>query len=490
MSQVNDLQGIARRLAAAGYVEHPANEGVYLLHVDGDDTTEYTLICRHWTGYTFESEELVYQPVRQNTPAAYLITPVLKRIVCITPSSTLCILEYSDDEEEWVTDSILRHTVHRNGKIAACVTEGKRLHIFFQDSSESLVYLDINGRTSATIPARLAVGSPIYVDVFNGKTHIFYIDGQDHRIHFVVMTPGKVPTDHMMSTCKLKEGLQQFTVILTPGEGSFSAYALTEGRELLHISGDGGKTVLGTVDAAGGFVSGRAVDRCCAEAWDGTLVADRLKGYLKNDPYFINSAGGEHDITPLAAAVWKGHLDIVKLLLNYGADSNALSPKNRSPLFYATTRSPPENRSAIVRALLRAGAEVDQCHAEDNFNTPLMNAITLFRDKDVVHELLTHGASLTIQNGDGRTAGMLVKGTDLEKELPQLREQPLVNPGPLSPPQSRQGSGEFEKRLIEFLIPLLLLIVSYFKAEDVLDEILMELGGVEGLLDKASSIEG
>jgi hypothetical protein len=59
-------------------------------------------------------------------------------------------------------------------------------------------------------------------------------------------------------------------------------------------------------------------------------------------------------------------------------------------LFYATsTRSRQErDRLAIIRTLLEAGTNVDECYAEIGFNTPLMNAITLIFDIDIVKELL------------------------------------------------------------------------------------------------------
>jgi ankyrin repeat protein len=502
------LQGIARRLAAAGYIEHPTGQGVYILHIDYVDDTNCSLICKHWTGYSFESQEFIHKPVRRDTPAAYFITPAYRCIVCISSSSTLCILEYNTEEEEWVTRSISRCNVHHNGKFAACMTEGRQLHVFFQNPSGKLIHLDMTSRVLSTVPVHATVGSPMFTGVFGGKVHVFYISSRDHRIHFVVMVPGKAPKDNTMSKCELTEGLRQFTVTLTlsKGEASFSAYVLTEGFELLRISGDKKGSVLGTMDAAGEFVSALQMDRCCTEAWDGTLLADRLKGYLNSDPYFINSPGGEHEVTPLAAACWKGHLDIVRLLIDHGADPKALSPKNRTPLFYATTRSPPENRSTIVRTLLRAGADVDQCYAENNFNTPLMDAIKLFRDKDVVHELLKHGASLTVQNGEGQTAGMLAKGAGLDKELPELRQQPLVNfppqlplqqpPPPQSlPPQSplsqspplSQSHQDFsnmqKRRLIEFLVSMLMLIVAYTNTEDILDEVLRGQRGVGSITE-------
>ena len=151
------------------------------------------------------------------------------------------------------------------------------------------------------------------------------------------------------------------------------------------------------------------------DAWLGTLTADSLKSYLTNTN--INSVGSQKSLTPLAAASSRGHLDIVRLLLEEHASPNAPSPYGRTPLFYATSKSPAKDRLAIVRALLDAGAQIDACSAEDGLYTPLMIAVTEIRDKKVVHELVDRGASLTQKNAQGQTAQELAKETGMERGL-------------------------------------------------------------------------
>jgi ankyrin repeat protein len=59
--------------------------------------------------------------------------------------------------------------------------------------------------------------------------------------------------------------------------------------------------------------------------------------------------------TPLIAASWKGHKRIVKMLLNAGADPNAkgLDPDERTPLIAAAERKPATIRSTRVLGCLR-----------------------------------------------------------------------------------------------------------------------------------------
>ena len=210
------------------------------------------------------------------------------------------------------------------------------------------------------------------------------------------------------------------------------------------------------------------------EAWNGHLAAAALRNYLASDPSIIDRPGGTNNVTPLAAACWRGHLDVVKLLLHEGANPNAMSPQNRTPLFYLTNRSPAHNRLGTVRALLDAGANVDECYPENDLNTPLMNAITVVADKGVVHELLKRGASLTTTNARGQTAKMLAVGTKLEADFLKWTERTPSEP---------------ETLLVEFIISLLVLILTYKKNEFIRNVFDQVITGVTSRLDEIDSID-
>lgn len=116
-------------------------------------------------------------------------------------------------------------------------------------------------------------------------------------------------------------------------------------------------------------------------------------------------------MTPLAVAVGNGNINIVKYLLEAGAEVNAkqLAANGSSTLNMAAYYGSPE----ILEVLLNYDAEVD---IRDNFaNTPLMSAVSgyrswflaLQRDVDyarVVELLIQHGASINVINSDGQTA--------------------------------------------------------------------------------------
>lgn len=151
------------------------------------------------------------------------------------------------------------------------------------------------------------------------------------------------------------------------------------------------------------------------DAWDSKLDLANLRRYLAHDKDCINRPAPIklHDssttvVTPLTAACSRGHLGVVKLLINMGADPDAVSEKGCTPLHFATTHTPLPDRSAIVKALIGAGADVN-LPCDDEMNTPLMNAITHIKDKDVVHLLVDNGAlrtdmeeALAMKNGMAR----------------------------------------------------------------------------------------
>jgi len=137
------------------------------------------------------------------------------------------------------------------------------------------------------------------------------------------------------------------------------------------------------------------------DAWNNQLKSAILEAYLANDKGVINSTapinidGYTITVTPLAAACCRGHLDVVKLLLDKKADPNATSQYGCTPLYFATTHTPPPDRSAIIQALISAGADVN-LPCDDEMNVPLMHAITHIKDKEVVHLLVDNGALRTV----------------------------------------------------------------------------------------------
>ena len=102
-----------------------------------------------------------------------------------------------------------------------------------------------------------------------------------------------------------------------------------------------------------------------------------------------------HKITPLHYAIVRGHLDMISPLLGHHTDINTQDPRRRTPLLHG--------HPDAVHLLFQSGATVD---LPDNDGwTPLMSA-SRYGQLDVVRLLLQNGASVDHHNADGWTVLM------------------------------------------------------------------------------------
>jgi len=100
--------------------------------------------------------------------------------------------------------------------------------------------------------------------------------------------------------------------------------------------------------------------------------------------------------TPLHSAVSSGHCEVVAILLEQGADPNALTQQGRTSLHYLKGNSQ-------VAQLLVKHASVDALNAKDEVgSTALCRAATLGH-VDVISILLNAGANINLANTNGNT---------------------------------------------------------------------------------------
>ncbi len=108
-------------------------------------------------------------------------------------------------------------------------------------------------------------------------------------------------------------------------------------------------------------------------------------------------------VTPLMAACCVGNIELIKRLIAYGADVNAVGIKNRPPLIGAINLKNLE----IIELLIQHGANVNICDADGE--TPLIYAINN-NDSDATSTLINHGADLDAVDETGLTALMYASG--------------------------------------------------------------------------------
>ena len=127
--------------------------------------------------------------------------------------------------------------------------------------------------------------------------------------------------------------------------------------------------------------------------------------------------------TPLYWAATNGHADVVRLLLDAGADLDKADVDGETPLYWASVK----DHRDVVKMLLDAGADPDLANNKDE-KTPLYQAAESGLE-EVVKLLLHAGADpnkhdeegitpiyKAVQNGHMEIAKLLIKGGALKEE--------------------------------------------------------------------------
>ena len=144
----------------------------------------------------------------------------------------------------------------------------------------------------------------------------------------------------------------------------------------------------------------------------------------------VNAKSGYHE-TPLRAASYKGHMDVVRVLLEHGANINTIDKKN-TPLSSAYDGKHLE----IMRLLLEHGADADALH---RCNDLVLHQASIDGQAEAVHLLLRHNADVNARGeydwtplqcasffGHTKVVQLLLdRGADIN-ELARGPESPLI----------------------------------------------------------------
>ena len=126
-------------------------------------------------------------------------------------------------------------------------------------------------------------------------------------------------------------------------------------------------------------------------------------------PANVRGATNTRGSTPLIRAVTNADLDVINLLLKYGADVNLQMADRQTPIHAALAGRASERQALeVIRILHKAGADVNVTalvnHGEEvRGGTPLHYAVRK-RYKDVIRELASYGIDMNAKDQDGLTA--------------------------------------------------------------------------------------
>lgn len=131
------------------------------------------------------------------------------------------------------------------------------------------------------------------------------------------------------------------------------------------------------------------------------VTAKRLSERSKGRPqdFLPLGLGGNIGGTPLMFAAITKNIEVMKLLLEKGADVNARTSRNGTALMLAAQIGDP----AAVKLLLEKGAEIN-VRDEIGYTALLYAAVAECNDPAALKALLARGAEINIKGNDGETA--------------------------------------------------------------------------------------
>jgi ankyrin repeat protein len=146
----------------------------------------------------------------------------------------------------------------------------------------------------------------------------------------------------------------------------------------------------GNVAAARQVIDGLLARGSSSDIWTAAYVgnAERVRALLDLDPSLVNQSSEDGSGTPLAHAAGRGHLEVVRLLLERGADPNVPEEGN-APHGRALYASVYNRHVDVARLLLEHGANPNQ-EVESSADAPsiaIMNS-----DSKMIELLASYGA--------------------------------------------------------------------------------------------------
>ncbi|KAI0836969.1 hypothetical protein F5Y06DRAFT_272723 [Hypoxylon sp. FL0890] len=181
-----------------------------------------------------------------------------------------------------------------------------------------------------------------------------------------------------------------------------------------------------------------------ADAATGSLTSGTLDEYLKThniDEPSTEKGNSTIGLTPLALAARHGHAEVTRLLLEKGAQVDALSSQRRTALWIVTARGQGDNRAEIVNILLKHGANTKYSDPDlQDGSTPLENELKHRKEPEVIQ--------LLVQNGGKTEAAM---------KLAEKLGQPEIDDAM----KSTKQRSKFRNAVVDLITAIILFIFAW-----------------------------
>lgn len=144
------------------------------------------------------------------------------------------------------------------------------------------------------------------------------------------------------------------------------------------------------------------------DARSARFTADKLAEHIKkNGEGIVNQVDSRLQYTPLVIAIRSMRFNNVKLLLDQKADPEkpVEDGTGETPMYFAASLQ--RNGRRIVQELLSKRPQNFDEPVSAKKETPLMRAVTVGQDPEVIKLLVRAGASREKKNADGKTAADL-----------------------------------------------------------------------------------
>ena len=127
---------------------------------------------------------------------------------------------------------------------------------------------------------------------------------------------------------------------------------------------------------------------------------NRVKNLVEKGNIDINQPGTYKGRTALMMAAKRGYIDVVKYLVDHGADVHRTDEEGETPLLMAIMSPHEQHREPIITYLLEHGADVN--HADNSGRTPL-HLVSFDGTVPQAQMLMDHGADVNSRDTWGKT---------------------------------------------------------------------------------------